>query len=131
MLQKRVIRFIMVFVILVALIGCATPWKANVTAGYEVLGDSLRAVRDSSQVLCKDLIINPTDCSKIKTVYNKAALAYVNAGNALILAMNIEDAVTSKKFFDEYQKQLELFNSMLPDLLNLATQFGVNVGGIK
>lgn len=115
---------VLLVICLSLLIGCAsTSWKEQVTTGYETVGVGLTTVRDSAKSGCDNGVFTEAECLKIKDAYIKAQLVYINAGNALILSMNVQDSVTQKKLIEDYQKYINDFTVMLPDLLNLISSF--------
>lgn len=115
---------ILLIICLSLLIGCAsTSWKEQVTAGYETVGVGLTTIRDSAKSGCANEIFSPTECATIKDAYIKAQLAYINAGNALILSMNVQDSVIQQKLIADYQKYIQEFSVMLPDLMKLISSF--------
>lgn len=122
--MRKKYSIVLLVICLSLLIGCAsTNWKEQVTTGYEAVGVGLTTVRDSAKSGCANGVFTVAECAKIKDAYIKAQLVYINAWNALILSMNVQDSVIQKKLIEDYQKYINDFAVMLPDLLNLISSF--------
>ncbi len=128
--QKGFIRLKSVFLLLamaavvLAFTSCAA-WKADTTAGYEATGAVLADIGSQAQSMCGEGKIKPADCGTLKLDYNKAREAYITSGDALILAMDAEDAAAKQKSLAAYQQAVGDLGALLPELITAAGQFGI------
>ncbi len=107
------------------LASCAT-WKANTTAGYETTGQILTDIGTKAKSMCDAGKIPAKNCVVLKADYNKARTAYISSGNALILAIDAQDAAAKKTSLAAYQEAITDLGTLLPALVNAAGEFGVN-----
>lgn len=114
---------ILVIIMLVVCLSCAT-WKKDTVTGYEATGIALKAAYDVVKPSCDQGIFPADKCLELKSLYNKARLAYIAAGDTLILAINIEDAVKMKEL------QLK-YNSLVAEAILLTQQFKNLVNELK
>ncbi len=118
---------ISVFMLCVLLIfaSCAT-WKADTTAGYESTGAVLAGIGAQAKSLCGKGRISAANCLVLKSDYNKARTAYIASGDALVLAMDARDAAAKETSLKAYQQAITDLETLLPELVNTAGQFGIN-----
>lgn len=118
----------MIFLLAFSFVSCAT-WKQTAVTGYEVTGVTLTEIHSTAKSMCGQGTLQADDCEKIKSLYSKARLAYITAGDALTAAINAEDAVTKQKSFEAYQKSIIEVSNLVPQLLKLAEELGIKTGG--
>ncbi|MCC6347891.1 MAG: hypothetical protein IT388_11940 [Nitrospirales bacterium] len=126
--MRKIAANLLVILALLVLSSCAT-WKKDTVTGYEITGIALRNVQQAAKKMCDAGKIGADDCAKLRNVYGQARAAYQTAGNALIVAINTEDAVKQKEGFAAYQTAFAEVSRLLPELLDLAGKLGIKVGG--
>lgn len=129
-MRTRQARLLIITALILALAvsGCAT-WKQNVAVGYEATGITLKEVRDAARYMCDTGVIKPGDCAQIKDIYTKARSAYILSGDMLVLAIRAEDPIKQKEYMDLYRIAVQDVSKLLPQLIKLATDLGIKIGG--
>lgn len=125
--MKKIIGIGVILLLMLSL-ACAT-WKTNITTGYEVTGITLKEIHDTAKGMCDAGTIKPENCVTIKDIYTKARLAYITAGDALIVAMETEDAVVKEKSLEAYKIATNELSQLIPKLVKLAGELGIKTGG--
>lgn len=106
------------------LVGCA-GWKKGVVGSYEGGAISLKALQAAAKVSCDSGALSQDRCAQIKKIYNETRIAYIKAGDVLILAVETDDVASRKALLAEYQVLIAKFLSLLNDLTQLAIQYGL------
>ena len=117
--------FLLLFCVLF-IINCA-GWKSKAVTGYEAIGITLTEIKTEAEKQCLAGTLKSEDCEQIKGIYNKARLAYITAGNALIVAMNTEDTALKQKSMDAYLDAVNQVSQLSFELIDLAIKLGVKV----
>jgi len=114
-------------------IGCtqAIDWKKASAAGYDVTGVVGTQIKETVAPMCTDKKIPAVKCDKMLDIYNKLRTAYRTSGQALITAMRATDAVSQQQSIEAYKKAINEVTILLPQLITLAKELGVDIGGIK
>lgn len=112
------------------LTGCAGVLGKTVS-GYELTGITLKAAFDTAKPSCDQGVIPADKCVQIKTIYNEARLVYIMAGDALILAVDIQDLTKRQAKLEEYNALSGQVAKLTTQLINLLNQYGVLKGGVK
>jgi hypothetical protein len=127
-MKTKAVPSVLILILIVSLTACAT-WKQNTTAGYEITGVTLTQVHDTAKALCDAGTLKDADCVKIKALYNDVRTTYIDAGNALIAAMNAEDDITRATKLGDYTKAMNDIAVLVPKLMKLAQDLGIKTGG--
>ena len=126
--MKKILIISLIVILSFSLISCAT-WKSNITTGYEATGMTLKEIHDTAKAMCAAGTLSAADCAQVKDIYDKARDAYITAGDALIVAINTEDAVTKENNLQAYQHAISDVSQLVPKLIKLAGQLGIKTGG--
>ncbi len=86
-------------------------------------------VYQTGKSLCDEGVIKAQDCSKLKRYYNESRLVYIAMGDALIIAINTEDAVRRKTLLDEYDRLAIQYVQLSGQLIRLSYELGILKGG--
>ncbi len=127
---KQVFFLLALAALVLAFASCAA-WKADTTAGYESTGAVLAGIETQAKSMCDSGKIKPADCATLKAGYNKARLAYITSGDALILALDSGDAAAKQKSLAAYQQALSDLSAFLPELITTADQLGIKTSGAQ
>ncbi len=125
-MKQRIFVVFLGFILLAALIGCATsptPWRKAAVTTYELLGTGIGAAKDTTESLQAQKLIGDDQVLKIKEIYNKARSAYIAAGNTLKLAGKAENAAKTDQLLAEYDKLLADFKTLSYQLYDLVKSF--------
>lgn len=95
----------MLFVLFIA--GCMS-WQKTTLISYQVLGESLISARTVLEAKCNSGEIPADKCKEIKASYNKAVDLYKEAGTIAFDAIDFEDKVKEKRYFEIKQEILTL-----------------------
>lgn len=120
--------YVVALILCLGLVGCAT-WKQNTVKSYRLTGVALTQIQESGKDMCNKGVLKAEDCAKIKDIYNKARDVYIQMGNALILAIETEDAIQRKAKLDEYAKLSSQYLIFSNELIQLAYKYGILKGG--
>ena len=122
MIHKKI--FAALVILFLALSSCAA-WKADTVAGYESTGSVLTDIESRAKAMCDAGQLKPADCQKLKSAYNRARAAYITSGDALVLAIDTQDAATKQKSLAAYQQAVSDLGALLPELITAADQLGI------
>lgn len=123
--MKRKIFMGMVSLILLAcLIGCAS-WQTNMVKGYEAAGVMGQTYYTFAKTSCDNKTIEVNKCDQLKKINNDARKIYLTAGDGLILAIKVEDAVQREQLMTEYQQRMVEFNKLILDFVKLLRELKV------
>ncbi len=124
--RLRTLLVMMAIVAVLVLSSCASQqMKANTVAGYDATGQILTDIETQAKSMCDAGKINPVNCAVLKTDYSKARDAYITSGDALIVALDAQDAATQKTNLAAYQAAITDLGTLLPALINTAAEFGI------
>lgn len=126
--MRKAVMMAVILLIAFSLISCAT-WKEGSTLGYETTGMMLKEIHDSAKSLCDSGTLKAEDCENIKVIYGRARAAYITSGDALIMAINADDAIMREKNLDAYKKSLSEISVLVPKLIKLLGDMGISIGG--
>jgi len=124
--MRRYCTILIIMLSVLLIVSCAI-WKGKATVGYEAAALTLKEIHDQGKSLCEQGKIGASDCENLKSTYNKAREVYIASGDALIAAINAEDAVTREKSLDAYQKSIAEFSQLSIKLIRLASNLGIKV----
>ena len=108
--------------------GCAGV-LGKTTSGYELAGLTLKMAHDTAKPSCEQGILPADKCVQIKTIYNDARVVYMLAGDALILAVDIQDLAKRQAKLEEYNSLVTQVGKLTTNLINLLNQLGLMKGG--
>jgi hypothetical protein len=108
--------------------GCAGV-LGKTTSGYELAGITLKAAYDTAKPSCEQGIIPADKCVQLKTIYNEARLVYIMAGDALVLAIDIQDLTKRQAKLEEYNSLTTQLTKLTTSLIGLLNQLGLLKGG--
>ncbi|HDL19935.1 MAG TPA: hypothetical protein ENH30_01520 [Nitrospirae bacterium] len=125
----RAIKFKMITAVLVimAVVGCAT-WQAKTVTGYELTGVTLQRINISASAMCEKGTLTVDQCREIRDIYNKTYVSFQTAGAMLNVAIASEGAIKESSS-QAYLKAITEFNKLLPQLLFLAMEMGIDITG--
>ena len=110
--------------------GCAGV-LGKTTSGYELTGLTLKMAYDTAKPSCEQGILPADKCVQIKTIYNDARVVYMLAGDALILAVDIQDLAKRQAKLEEYNGLVTQVGKLTTNLITLLNQLGLMKGGVK
>jgi hypothetical protein len=124
-MQRRLIRFQVLFLVMVFLVGCAseTPWRKITVETYELVGAGFGVTKDTSESLKAQNLITDAQLAKIKEIYGKARASYVAAGNALKVAGRAVAASQRDNKLAEYSKLMADFAVLAGQVYDLIKGF--------
>lgn len=102
--MKKELRLILCFILLS---GCVS-WQKTTLVSYQTLGETLISVRTLLETKCNNGEISADKCEEIKTSYNKAVSLYKEAGEIAFNAIDFEDKIKEKRYFEIKQEILDL-----------------------
>ena len=128
MRSKRFPAVLLVLLLVAGCSGCAstTPQQAESTAviGYEATGALLTQAHATAATLKAAGKLSPAQVTQFNDVYGKAAQAYKDLGDALVLAVKTTDAATQKTI------QANI-GTLTVQLAALVTQVSALIQGVK
>ncbi len=105
---------LMVLGSILVLVLSACQWEKKSVIAYETIAVVFETTRKATKDLCDTSVLSAAECEVIKNQYNLARINYLEAGNILASAIELEIALNQK----EYDK---LINSavIILDSINL------------
>ena len=126
-MKRKVLSSLMVVLFVLFIVSCTKSWKGNTVTGYEITGTTIAQIGDTAKSMCDSGAVKASDCAKIKAVYNKARKAYIASGDALILAIKVEDDIQKKNAMKLYSDAINDLSKLLPQLVTLAGELGIKI----
>jgi len=127
MKRKQAVSCLMVVLLMFFFVSCTKSWKGNTVTGYEITGTTIAQIGETAKSMCDAGSVKEADCAKIKDVYNKARKAYIASGDALVIAIKVEDEVQKKNAMAAYSTAITELSRLLPQLVKLAGELGVTI----
>ena len=103
------------------LTACATNTQTTTARAVLTIHDSVKTTAEAADVACKNQIIPPEDCAKIKVVYDKFRVSWPLVDDAMVLYLQSGSMQTQQKFEAAYG----LFMQDYAEIFGLMLQFGV------
>ena len=124
-MRRKVFPILLVMLLVASITACGTTWKSKAVKGYQFTGAVLTQIHNSGNELCNQGVLSPDKCAQVKKIYNDTRLAYIAAGDALIAAVETEDVIVQKKFWQEYLRLTNIYNDLAIKLIQLAFDLGI------
>ena len=122
---QTVLLMAMLPVLLFLFSSCAGTVKGNTVAGYEATGTILTTLEANAKAMCGNGQISPDKCAGLKSLYNKTRSAYITSGDLLIAAVDATDPAAKQNALTAYQRSFTDFSTLLPELLETASDLGI------
>lgn len=119
---------VVVITTLMFLLCACAGTQTKAVSSYELAGITLKTAYNLARPGCDAGTIPSDKCLEIKGIYNSARASYLIAGDALAIAIEVNDLVKRQAALEEYQDAAMAFTAMTTKLIELLTKFGVIKG---
>ncbi len=121
--MRRKVRFIIPLFLVLMLVACAS-WDTTAKKAYVSAGNVGKAYYNTAKTSCDQKLLEPARCEQLKKINNDARAIWLQAGNALMLAIQVDDAVKKQEFKASYNALMGVFEQDIGEFLKLYLQMG-------
>jgi len=118
----RKCKILLIALLAIGLMGCATSWQNKATVTYNAGSPLLKAVDSSFEPPCVAATLPRDKCLQLNKIGMDTVRSYIFAGNTLVMALNATDAIEQDNLMEQWPILWADFGRLTSEIIALVQQ---------